>query len=46
MQCKLKGGSLITYRSLALHQEAEKYYIGMGLLFPFYHRVGGLICAG
>ena len=39
MQCKLKGGSLITYRSLALQQEVEKYYIGMGLLFPYYHKV-------
>ncbi len=38
-QCRLAGGSLITYRSLALQLEVEKYYIDMGLLFPFYHRV-------
>jgi hypothetical protein len=39
-QCRLEGGSLATYRSLALQLEVEKYYIDQGLLFPFYHRVG------
>ena len=38
-QCRLAGGSLVTHRSLALQLEVEKYYIDMGLLFPYYHRV-------
>ena len=39
MECKLSGGSLVTYRSLVLQQEVEKYYIDQGLLFPFWHKV-------
>ena len=39
MECKLSGGSLATYRSLALQQEVEKYYIDQGLLFPLWHKV-------
>ena len=37
--CPAQGGSLVTYRSLALQQEIENYYIDQGLLLPVYHKV-------
>jgi hypothetical protein len=36
-----QGGSLATFRSLAVQQEIESYYIDQGLLLPVYHRVSG-----